>query len=761
MSAAPPRSRGDAGRPRFACRDRVVLPPVRVRGLERSSGAGFVAAALVAAALALAPAPDGARAQGQLLEEIEGADADLDVDLDEAPRARGATGGPRIPPSTSAGSTAGASSSSARASGDRGGGDRHGGEKRAPAAGDAAPSSDADDVPPSIVGVEVLPFSFDGLLERWDARRVAHAGADPVARARADSVLEEGLRSYGVQGVRGGLGAIDFANALVAEADRKREQGELDDALELTAFATRAAPDLPLVYASAARVKLASSDIPGALASLVEWGQALMREPTSRVLTVMGALTVGLLAVLFVLLLVSLLFLVRSFRFLAFDLHNALPRGAARWQLQLLVVLLAALPVVTASGPVIAALWWLTLAWVYLSRREQLVVAALALLLVVAPFAVEALSVLWSWPGSRLANAYDASYDAGARDAARAIEALSPSERTLRERAVLASRLKREGRIDEAYEAWRRIVQEAPEQAWAHNNLAVVAALVGKEDHAIAELEAAISRDPGATEAAFNLAQIHLRHRRQDKAEKLLAPIEQRAPGRLEAYRTQTFRAADRKVDQNRAFVDAALPSTPLEDLYRSPQPGAAALEREVAGIAYFGLPPSFAAALVGLFVLSWIVLLRVRARLQPSQPCVKCGSAASRRYDADEVPRGMCSACYHAFLNPRARIEAGMKLRKERQVSAYRRRYGTTLAMLTLLCPGAGHLYGGAAISGTLLALAFSVVLGAGVLVIGPLPWPHLTDDLPVYALAALLGLVLVTLYAIAARTVGRLAGR
>lgn len=724
-----------------------MLPQTYVRVWKRSLGVGLTGSALVLAVALLAPLPGGVWAQGRLLEEIEGADPDLDRDLDEAPSKAPSASPSKAPPSPARVEAEARTPPSAKASF----------EKRVSEAS-AAPD---DAPPPSIVGVEVLPISYEGLLERWDARREAHAGADAVTRARADSVFEEGLRGYGVQGIRGGLGAIDFAAALVAEAREKREQGELDAALELCAFAARVAPDLPLVYASAARVKLASSDFGGAAVSLLEWGRALLREPTSRVLTVMGALTVALLAVLLVSLLVSVLYLVRSLRFLAFDLQNALPRGAARWQLQLLVVLLAVLPVVTAAGPVIAALWWLTLAWVYLSWREQVVVGSLALLLAGAPFAVDALSVLWSWPGSRLANAYDASYDIGAHDAVTAIEGLPPSSLSLRERAVLASKHKREGRLEEAYEAWRRIVQDSPEAAWAHNNLAVVTALLGREEHAIAELEAAIGRDRGVSEAAFNLAQIHLRHRRTDPAAKLLAPLEQHAPARLEAYRTQTFRPAERTVGHNRAFVDAAPPSAPLEDLYRAPQPGAAALEREVAGIAYFGLSPGFAAALVGAFFLVWIVLLRLRPRLLPSQPCVRCGAAASRRYDAEEVPRGTCSACYHAFMNPKARVEAGMKLRKERQVAAYRRRYGTVLAALTLLCPGAGHLYGGAVLSGTLLALVSSVVLGAVVLLFGPLPWPQLTDELPVYVLGAMLALFLLLLYAVAAKTVGRLAGR
>lgn len=692
--------------------------------------------------------PLPARAQaGAFLEEIEGDDADLDVDLGEKPAPKAPVNArPRPSPTPSAAPAASAPKATKTSA--------------TAAKGREEPVVD-EKVPLSVTDVEVLPFSFDGLMERWDARATVHKAGDAASRARADSVLEEGLRSYGIQGVAGGLQAPAFADALVEESRRAQTEGDLDKALELTAFAGRAAPDLPRVHAQAARLRLASSDLPGAVGALLEYTRALGRDPSSKVLVAMGGLTVALVAVLLVVLLASLVFLVRSFRFLAFDLHNALPRGAARWQLQLLIVLLAALPVVTAAGPVIAALWWLTLAWVYLSVREQIVVGVLAVLMVVTPFAIETVSVLWSWPGSRLANAYDASYDVGARAAVLSIEGIDASDRTQRERAVLASKQKREGDIESAYESWRSIVQEAPQDAWAHNNLGVVAALAAKEEHAIAELEAAVHLNAHATEAAFNLAQIHLRHGRVDRAQALLDVLDKSAPARLESYRTHTFRRSDQTVDQNRGFVDASPPATPIQDLYKTPQPGAAALEREVAGVAFFGLKPSLAAGMIAAFLLVWLALARVKSKLLPSQPCTKCGAAASRRYDAAEVPRGMCSACYHAFVNPRARIEAGMKLRKERQVAAHKRHYTTTLRLLTLAFPGAGHLYGGAAVTGTVLAMLFAVTLTAGALAFGPMPWPHLKAELPLLVLGGVIASLLVVVYGVALNTVGRLTGK
>jgi hypothetical protein len=79
---------------------------------------------------------------------------------------------------------------------------------------------------------------------------------------------------------------------------------------------------------------------------------------------------------------------------------------------------------------------------------------------------------------------------------------------------------------------------------------------------------------------------------------------------------------------------------------------------------------------------------------------------------------------------------------------------------LFTVLCPGAGHLYGGAPLRGAPMAFVFAFVLLASALAYGPLPWPHLEGDLPVWMGGAAIGLVLLFLYPIALRSASNVEG-
>jgi hypothetical protein len=65
-----------------------------------------------------------------------------------------------------------------------------------------------------------------------------------------------------------------------------------------------------------------------------------------------------------------------------------------------------------------------------------------------------------------------------------------------------------------------------------------------------------------------------------------------------------------------------------------------------------------------------------------------------------------MCSACYHAFVSASSKVEAGHKLRKERQIRIYRHTRHRMTWILSLLWPGLGHLYGGAPLRGLVAGL-------------------------------------------------------
>jgi hypothetical protein len=193
----------------------------------------------------------------------------------------------------------------------------------------------------------------------------------------------------------------------------------------------------------------------------------------------------------------------------------------------------------------------------------------------------------------------------------------------------------------------------------------------------------------------------------------------------LNAFRRATFRQPDQIVAQNRALIDVyPEPLAILEDSMKGESAGVA----DTADRALLrGQSGTRALALLGAFPVLWLVLLAGKKKVAPSQPCVRCGDPASRRVDLKDVPEDTCSQCFHAFVSTRSRIDAGVKLRKEREIMRRRTRLGRTILALGVVFPGAGHVFGGAPVRGLIFAglhTAFAVSL---VYASGKIPMPRL----------------------------------
>jgi tetratricopeptide (TPR) repeat protein len=586
-------------------------------------------------------------------------------------------------------------------------------------------SVDAGGVP-ALRGYQLRELSYGGLLERWDARRAAlRSRADN--RVRQETLFFEGMAELGLHGVEGGVQGYDLARALAVEARQARERNERERARELLDAAIKASPDSPSVHLAAAETELKVGSLFVAVGHVIRAGQASTRSPehlvasSARVAAAAGFVILALLA------LVAVLTLWKAFRFLVFDLWGALPRGAARWQVMALLAIGAVVPLIAGAGPVFTALLWITLGFVYLERREQIAVALVGGLLVIAPVVVGFGARTFSFPGSDLSDKWRALSDVAATAERERYRALPEDSLPLAAAVSLGDSAFREGRLEEAGQRWRKIVQRAGDQPWVHNNLGIIAVFEGKPELAKAAFRDAINRSNGdPLIPAFNLSLLALRNpRKHALTPDVQALIDNGGPA-LAKLNAITYRAGGDDVSQSRAFVWAPMPHDVMADLWATPPQAAASFEAELAKIFYLGLRPLTAMIAFGIFLLVWFVLSRLAARLLPSRGCVRCGSPASTRYDGQEVPRGTCGACYHAFDAPGAKVDAAGRVAKERQIQRYVRGRSRTAILLSLLFSGAGHFYLGAPFKALAYAATFAVALGSlGAIGLDLLPWP------------------------------------
>jgi hypothetical protein len=109
---------------------------------------------------------------------------------------------------------------------------------------------------------------------------------------------------------------------------------------------------------------------------------------------------------------------------------------------------------------------------------------------------------------------------------------------------------------------------------------------------------------------------------------------------------------------------------------------------------------------------------------------CLKCGTPFCRRCHLGQVAGGLCSQCHHLFL-VRDGVSGPARNRKLLEVQAEEARRDRVFRVLSLLVPGAGHLYAQRAPMGILLVMVWSAVIAAALLAGRLLPLTEASGDL------------------------------
>lgn len=599
-----------------------------------------------------------------------------------------------------------------------------------PVAGDpvAPPVPGAADAPDAELGaVLVVETSYAALLEKWDLRAASVRKADG-ARARTQLAdVREAFKDFGAQGVPGGFQATGAAVALLREAAKALEQGSLEEAQALVEAAEVAAPDVPAISAMSARLKWSAGDLGGTVNALLAAASVHKNDPLATSQILARALAVLWAAAFAALVLLALVGALPALRYASFDLVRALPKGAAQGQLWMLLVMMGVAPVVIGGGPLLCVLWLLSISWLHLPGRVRGTALVLGLLMATTPLVVDQATRLYSYAGSRADEAQRALYDVSGEELRTQLLARPADSLDQWEQAALGYQAKREGKLEDAQARLTRVVEKFPQAAFARAELGVVRALQGDTEAAVTELAKASTADPRLVAAIFNTSVLQFRLGNTEKAEAAVRALPESARSVVESFRVATFRAPDSTIAHNRAFVDVYPPPLDLLRHALADEQAGEALEASLARALTLGETGERALMLLGAFPLVWLALWAARKRLQPAQACARCGSPASPHVDGKDVPADSCGQCFHAFVSTRSRIDAAVKLHKERQILLRGRRLARTTRIASLVLPGAGHMVAGASVRGAILVFLWTACAGAMLFASGRVPLPRL----------------------------------
>jgi tetratricopeptide (TPR) repeat protein len=603
------------------------------------------------------------------------------------------------------------------------------------------PTPVATPPPPPAVD-EVAPLTINtagraGFREQADQHFAALQRGDLTRARKALTALERGALDFAVHGARDGFAAPALAQALLREARTAIGEGRADDAETLLQMSERIAPSDLATAGSRLFVRFELAGPVAALGDIGNVWRALWTHPKDAGFLVARVGTVFVVTIVVMLLLLAVIVALPTLPTMAFDLMFLLPRQAHRGQALVIAALVAAAPLLLGAGLVPALLWVLTLGMAYLGRRRQVAVALVVLVAIAMPTLVQQVAMGWTASSSQASDIADALYDVDGADALARLKATETAGGALDVLAgvALANAARRDGRLDEALERYRALVQRHGDLSWVHGGYGVVLADAGQDELALAELGLAAERaraEPHAESvvvaAAFNASVLHHKAGRTEKAQALLAPIAETDADALAIARRATFRALDEVVGHNRAFVEVLPPRAALFALPSSP--ATAAVEQSVAAVLWRGASTTTATAIIAAFLVAMGAVTVLAQRLKLARACVRCGEPASRRVDGPDVPHDTCAACFHAFVSTKSRIDAGVKLRKENAIRRRNRRRATTIVALSLL-PGTGHLFAGAMVRGVAFAALATSSACAAVTLSPAWPGPRAAADI------------------------------
>jgi tetratricopeptide (TPR) repeat protein len=529
-------------------------------------------------------------------------------------------------------------------------------------------------------------------------------------------------------------------------------------ALNISAAAVQLAPDLPHAHLSLAHSYFSADPFaPGRYLSEV-W-QALLclwRDPRYA-RPVLGDFGVSLIFALLATCaaVIAALFL-RTVRYLLHDFHHLFPRVTLRWQSGIFACLILLLPVACRLGLMPSLLVWLAAITAYLTAAERGVVSALVVLLAFAHLGAQWMARSTAFPGTVSEEIYRV--ERGGPEAAEAAEQLR--KRAADQRAQFADLFAlgryelRRGDLDAAIGHFQQAAGKRNGDARVLTNLGNAMFAKGDLEGAAEAYTSATAADPSSAAAFYNLAVLYARRAtglpaaaaatEMLKKNNAIDTVQRLEPPLLSRGELTT------QVLANRALISPPVSAADVWSLTDSDE-NDANVQSQVSLQLLGEVDPSFAWA----YPIAAIALLlgpfAGLGKRWVCKGCSRCGRPVCRRCDP-ELSAGsvLCQQCVNVFAR-RNVVEAAVKIQKQIEVAHFRIRKERLGYFLSLLCSGAGHIFSGFPIRGTLYAFAFLAIMFNILFRHGVLRYPYAPE--PLFLGLIPLGLAFSALYLLSLR--------
>ncbi|WP_375772650.1 tetratricopeptide repeat protein [Archangium gephyra] len=616
----------------------------------------------------------------------------------------------------------------------------------------AAPAPVIRPPPPDILTPRVTDANLQAAWDKWQ-KAVAALDMESARKAQHELVaLKDDVAALDMESL-----SIGFIRA----AEGRRKANDTAGALQLVEHAVSLSPNLP--YARLALAEAYARRSPGDVGAYSKEIKAalsvMLKDPRYRrpALADLGAVfLVAVLATAAVV--VGVLFLRRA-RYFFHDFHHLFPRAAARWQsAALAVLLLIGTPVALRLGLVPVLLILLLSVSLYLSKLERAVAGVLLVAAAFVPSGAGKIAETSAFAGTVAEDVYVLERGGlNAEPVADRVRARFEKKEKVEfaELYALGRFEARRGQMQEALTHYKAAAAMSnASHAGLMTNLANALLATGDQDGAARMYTEASAADPGLAAAAFNLAEVYRRRAavapdseigsENQKARDALQAAQRVDPALLMFQRPPEDRLLMNRLLLAPALAEADMPA--VEDPVAG-QRVEAQLSRRLlgggSGLTAWGLPVLGALLAFGLGFAG--------QSMKASRECEKCGRPVCRRCDKElGVASKMCAQCVNAFSRKGA-VEARVRARKQIEIERHRQWESGVSYAFGALVSGAGHLFQGLTVRGTLYAFFFLFAVSGVLLRSGVLRAPY--GEVPLYLKLAPLLLLLIPLHLLTLR--------
>jgi Tetratricopeptide repeat len=440
------------------------------------------------------------------------------------------------------------------------------------------------------------------------------------------------------------------------------------------------------------------------------------------------------------------------------DLEESFGVRRARTFAYALYGLLLALPVLTFQGYGWLPFWWLALLLVYMGPIERfvclfLVLAAAAVGPLIEGHRARLLAFENPMFQASLATAEEGP-DPRAAEVLRAAAGQHGDDRDLK--YLLGRQLRMEGRYEDSAGLYQELLAADPKDFIALNNLANLEFTRGDYQPAIVRYKQGIEGGAPAEYAAtfyYNLSLAHLQKFEYQPAQEARLQAERLAPGVVSSY-DSTW-----KYDKgDYAVVDLGLTPDQVWAKYAGAAQGVARQNLAGQAVGSVLLVDPVAAllnrftGLILVFGFAFLALSAWRGRKTFTMRCLKCGTPFCRRCHLGAAVAGLCSQCHHLFV-VRDGVSGPARNQKLTEVQKEDGRRERIFRILSLLSPGAGHVYASKTLLGAAYALVWYLLLASVLLAGRLLPVTEASSQLSKPLGLVVAGVLLLAIYVAANR--------